>query len=184
MASGPTFPSLIQSSSGRQPLLPEAERALRHRVRDLGDRPAAAPVRRQRHTVHEKVGHDGTGVAVVVAVEEVPRVRRLMVDRLLDQTQAECLRVEVVVVLSARYGSRDVVQPFKPGSSLGFWRRRPPASPASCDPRPGDGRRRSAGSSSGAAPSRTCASLPAGRASRPAPPAHIEGRARYHPRSG
>ena len=74
----------------------------RDRVGDLGDRAAAALARRHAQALEQEVRHHGAGVAGPVAVEEVPHHRVLVVDRALDQAQAEHLGVEVVVAPADR----------------------------------------------------------------------------------
>ena len=91
-----------------EPLLPEVERlvgadAADDRVHHPGARPAAPRAR-----VLEE-GDVGARAALLVGVEEVVDGRVVLVDRLLDQPQAEHARVEVDVPRRVARDQRDVV---------------------------------------------------------------------------
>ena len=90
-----------------QVVLPEWQRALRHRVgcsRNLaGSRSPGDPPIGERRQHRADLG---VRVAVIEVVVRVPAVEE---DRLLDQPQAEHLRDEVDVLLRAARAQRDVV---------------------------------------------------------------------------
>ena len=97
-----------------QPLLPEVERGLATPTRQVIVCTIPAPARPAARAGVLEEGDVGAGAALLVGVEEVVDGRIVLVDRLLDQPEAEHARVEVHVPGRVAGDQRDVVDAFEP----------------------------------------------------------------------
>ncbi len=96
----------------REPLGPEGQRRRRrHPPAQPVDHPRAGTARRRIRELEER--QDRTRCSALVPVVEVVDVRRIEIDRLLDQPQPEHARVEVDISGSVRRDAGDVVDAIK-----------------------------------------------------------------------
>ena len=106
------FAAVDVDAFGREPVLPELDRVLRGDAEDDAMHHAAAGPPRARVWVL-KEGEVAAGAPLLVSVEEVVDGRIVLVDRLLDEPQAEDADVEVDVARRVARDAGDVVNPLE-----------------------------------------------------------------------
>jgi hypothetical protein len=90
-----------------EPVVPVVMASGGNRQRDLDAQSDAQPARRRMTEREER--EISSRVAVGVGVEEMVRVRRVLVDALLDQTHPEQPSIELEILLRVAADRRDVV---------------------------------------------------------------------------
>ncbi|MNI41536.1 hypothetical protein D3C73_957920 [compost metagenome] len=92
-----------------EPLLPEAQRAFRHRISGYADLPAADTAFASGSPREE--GNNGTWSTRFIPEIEMVHLRDIKIDRLFNQSQAKNSGIEISVALRVLYKSGNMVNP-------------------------------------------------------------------------